>query len=659
MRTSFGLFLALALCLYGSLKTVIAQTQTIKSLNDSARYYLNRGNIQRAHNTLQQALDQKADQGDGADQTYFLLGKVNDIEGYFASAYSNFIKAGDLAGQQNHKSLQALAWSSAANELVSLERLDSVEVLCKMSLALDSTIKNKTAIMLVRGRYWQNKNQSDQAMSYFQRAADQAQSIKEKEMLGLAYSGMASVYYNQYSDMNQPLQFYSKAVKAFDSLQHSNLLAYTYVRMANAWMVLDNGQQAQLYLKRAKKIVDISENMQVKAYLLSSLAIFTGKDGELKDVIRYAEEALQIKRKLGYQRRIQNDLLNLAIWYMELKQYSKSRNYLQEGIAISHSLHDLIYFHYYYETWAQLDSISGNMAGAFAHLKKAQAYKDSAYSISKVKAVEEIRKKYENEQKEKTIAEKELVIEKQKYQQVVIVSVSVISILGILAFLLWRLGLHRARFQKEQERQNKLRLQTIVHTQEEVQQRIARDIHDGLVQVMGAAKLSLQAVNIAGDKDVIQQRIREASGIIDEACTEARMLSHQILPYSLMKGGLLPALDELFKKSLMEIQYSFQHHIDEKRFEQDVEINLYRIAQELVQNIVKHSKATTVEASLTLTKNVLTFSITDNGIGFDTAVAYNSAGLTNINTRAQMMNAKFTLHSAIGAGTKVQLQLEV
>jgi signal transduction histidine kinase len=633
--------------------------QVSKTLNDSVQYYMHIGQAKKAYFLLQRALIQKSIPENEQARAFFLMGKLKETEGYDEEAYSNYMRAGSLAVKQNLPALQAMSWSGAANVLVSLERLDSALLLCKISQVLDSTVKSKTANMLVMARYSQNKDQLDQAMGYFKQAAGLALSIKEKEMLGLAYSGIATIYYNQYTDMEQALHFFTKAVKAFDSLQSANIMAHTYVRIANVWMVRNNGQQANLYLERARRIVEISENMPTKAYLLSSLAIFKSEGGDLKEVVKYAEQALQIKRKLGQRRKILNDLLNLSIWYMELKQYSKSRNYLQEGIAISRELHDPIHFHYYYETMAQLDSVSGNLGSAFSNLKKAHLYKDSAYSLSKVKALEEISKKYENEQKEKTIAEKELVIEKQKYQLSIIVGISIISILSVLAFLFWRLSLSRSRFQKEQERQNTVRLQTIVNTQEAVQQRIARDIHDGLVQVMGAAKLSLQAVKIDGDRDIIQQRIREASVIIDEACTETRMLSHQILPYSLMKGGLLPALEELFKKSLMEIQFSFNHNVGEARFDQDIEINIYRVAQEIVQNIVKHSGATSVEANLTLEKKMLTLSIADNGKGFDKTTAHSNAGLTNISTRAQLIKATLFMNTQHGAGTKVQLQLEV
>jgi signal transduction histidine kinase len=212
--------------------------------------------------------------------------------------------------------------------------------------------------------------------------------------------------------------------------------------------------------------------------------------------------------------------------------------------------------------------------------------------------------------------------------------------------------------QKEKEKQHHLRLQAIVNTQEEVQQNIARDIHDGLVQVLGAAKISLQAINMNGDKDVIHERIKDASMIIDEACIEARNISHQILPYSLVQDGLFPAVDELLKKSLRDVSYQFDFSGMAKRLDKDIEINMYRIAQELIQNVLKHSSATHVEVQLEYEQSKLSLSVKDNGKGYDPGlIKSNSVGLTNIRTRTELIRGTFKMDSAVNLGTKVSVEV--
>lgn len=637
--------------------SAFSQTIDLKSNNDSAQFYLEINQTQKAYSFIQKNFQLKPNSSLEFARSYLLLAQIYETEGYVSKALANFRNTARFANQTSSNHLLASALCGVARSLVALDHADSVLWYCDESLKLDSGVKNKIHNNLTKAHYWKNNGQNDKAMHYCQSVFDLAKSSGDKKSIGLVLSEMGSIYFNQYGDMDQALNFYRLALNAFDSSKHANLIAHTYTRMANALMVQEKGKEASSYLDRAKTITDVSGNLPVKAYMLSSLAILKTEGGNMREVIQYAEEALQIKRQLGVRRKLQNDLLNLGSWYIELKQYAKAKQLLAEGLALAYELNDITYLHYFYESIAQLDSLTGNFSEAYSHLKRANHFKDSAYSIQKIKAVEEIGKKYENEQKEKTIAENELLIQKQKYQQSVIIGISAVTLLFVITVLLWRLNQQGKRFHIEQERQNKLNLQAIVHTQEEVQQRIARDIHDGLVQVMGAAKLSLQAINIQGDKEVIFNRIKDASVILDEACTEARNISHQILPYSLMKGGLLPALEELFKKSLSKLEYRFDHDQTEIRFNQNIEINLYRITQELVQNILKHSEATRVDIRMDVIGNTLILDVCDNGKGFDQFVIHGNAGLTNMKARAQLMGTSLTIDTKPGGGTKVNVQV--
>jgi two-component system NarL family sensor kinase len=631
-----------------------------KKFNDSARYYLDLSQSAKSNSVLQKSLTLKSSDEKENARAYLLLGESNEADGYVFEANKNYRLAYQTAKTISDKFLLTSVLNGIASSLIGLDEIDSVEFYCHTSFQLDSiSDENRIANCLLLGRYWQSKNQNDKAFKQFQLAVELAKNNGDKKSHGFALAGLASVYFNQYSDMNQARDYYHQALAVLDSGKHANQIARIYTRIANTYMVDNNGVQARNYLTRAKRIIDVSNNLPVKSYVLASLAILKTEEGDIKEVIRYAEEALAIKRQLGQRRQLQNDLLNLSEWYLQVKEYTKARKMLTEAMALARELNDVVYLHYFYETTALLDSLTGNTASAYSNLKKAMFFKDSTYTIRKIKAVEEIKEKYENEQKEKTIAEKELIIQSQKYQQSVIVGVAVITILILLLILLWIWTQQKIKLQRQQEHQNRIRLQTIVHTQEEVQQSIARDLHDGLVQVLGAAKMSLQAVNINGDKELVHQRIKDASVIIDEACSEARNISHQILPYSLMKDGLLPAIEELLRKNLPGIKYKFEFENVEKRFHQDVEINFYRIAQELIQNILKHSEATFVKIRFHEKNNFLVLDLADNGKGFDKNSDNDGVGLTNIKTRAELINASVLVDTNPETGTRIMVQAQV
>jgi two-component system NarL family sensor kinase len=162
---------------------------------------------------------------------------------------------------------------------------------------------------------------------------------------------------------------------------------------------------------------------------------------------------------------------------------------------------------------------------------------------------------------------------------------------------------------------------------------------------------------VSGDseKRVLVNRIREASKIMDEACAEARNISHQILPYSLMKDGLKPALEELLRKSL--ISYEFSAPPEHGRLAGDLEINIFRIAQELVNNIVKHAEAHHVVVHFSHQNNVIKLSFRDDGKGFGNETSQYGVGLTNIYTRAELIGGTVEIQSNPGRGTFVQLTI--
>jgi two-component system, NarL family, sensor kinase len=199
-------------------------------------------------------------------------------------------------------------------------------------------------------------------------------------------------------------------------------------------------------------------------------------------------------------------------------------------------------------------------------------------------------------------------------------------------------------------------LETIVKTQEEVQQSIARDIHDGLVQMMGAAKLTLSAIPVGvGVGSYTTESIQKASSIIDEACQEARHISHQLLPYSLLKDGLASAIEDLLKNAFGD--YYFSNDADLQNLRKEHAIHVYRIAQEIINNILKHAEADQIWVEIGQGENGLIISFRDNGRGFDLNQASKGAGLLNIQTRADLLNAVVDVESAPGKGTTIRLTI--
>jgi len=585
-----------------------------------------------------------------SSRVYLERGIVKEEEGYLATALHQYSRAKDLT---NDDKTMARALNGMTSVNITIGRYDSVLAYLEQSKKLDTTAYNLMKNLQVEAKYWQTQNQYDLALTALQSALDYATKLNDRKNMAIILSSMGGIHFSHDPDMNTARGFYNRSIALCDSSQHANILARNYGRLANSYMVESDGVNAEKYLKRARKITDISGNLPLRGYILSSMATLLFGQEKYQEALEFMQETIRIKRELWQLRQRQNDLLNISKPYMMVKDFSKAKKSLDEGLEIGKSLKDIVYLKYFYDRRSMLDSMQGDYRGAYSNLKLAMAYKDSTFSSQHIRDVREVQEKYEAEQKEKTIAEKELEIEHQKYQQALILGASIIAVLMLIVILVIIRTRSRNKLQREREHQNYLRLQTIVKTQEDVQQRIARDLHDGLVQVLGAAKMSLQSVGPDSDRSLLQKHIRSASDIMDEAVTEARSISHQILPYSLLKDGLIAALEELFARSLAS--FDFDHDGDQLHVNEQTAINIYRIAQELVNNVQKHAESAHVSVSLKASRPQLKFIFSDNGKGYDITKSTTGAGLSNMATRTGLLGGTIEVRSVIGKGTTTEL----
>lgn len=626
-----------------------AQEYTSGDFLDSARFYLERGKTKVAAAWIDRAVNIYPTHEELA-MCYILSGVIKEEDGYLNEALPEY-EAAFFNGRDLPK-IVAAALNGMASVLVTTGKYDSVTVYLERSRKLDTTSVNLMKNYQVEGKYWQTQNQYDRALEVLQLAQDYASKLNDKRNLAIILSSIGGIHFSHTRDKTIARDFYNRSIALCDSASHANIIARNYGRLANTAMVMGDLPTAEAYLKRGKKIVDLSGNLPVRGYIYSSMGTLLFEKGQYAEAIQAMEEPIKVKRELGQLRSLQNDLLNISEAYMMVKSYDKAQKALNEGIGISKSLHDIVYLKYFYEHHAELDSVRGNYKSAYSNFRLSAIYKDSTFSAQHFSDVKEIQEKYEAEQKEKIIAEKELEIEQQKYRQALILGTSVIAVLILIVVLVIIRNRNKIKLQKEREQQHHLRLQTIVKTQEETQQRIARDLHDGLVQILGAAKMSLQSVGPDSEKSLLQKHMRSASDIMDEAVTEARSISHQILPYSLLKEGLVSALEELFARSLSAFKFDHDEKID---VNEQTAINIYRIAQELVNNVQKHSESAHVIVSLKSTGKELKFTFADNGKGFIMSNVNGGAGLSNMTTRAELIGGTISIQSTPGSGTTTEL----
>ncbi len=204
------------------------------------------------------------------------------------------------------------------------------------------------------------------------------------------------------------------------------------------------------------------------------------------------------------------------------------------------------------------------------------------------------------------------------------------------------------------------RLKMVIEAQEKERGRIAQDLHDGVLQQIGG--VILQTRNLIGHGEVINPQ--QVDGILKHLISttdELRNISHQMMPKSLSELGVVEAIEDMLSLNLpyANIDYSFEYFKIDERLPENVELLLFRVAQELVNNIIKHSGASEVNFQLFTANQNVVMIVEDNGVGISTNYKKNGIGIQNINSRVESMNGIVSFESGVKQGTLVTLKVPI
>lgn len=212
------------------------------------------------------------------------------------------------------------------------------------------------------------------------------------------------------------------------------------------------------------------------------------------------------------------------------------------------------------------------------------------------------------------------------------------------------------RTRKEQEI-----TKAIIDAQELERYEIGCELHDNINQILSATQLALGMTKDAETEDDVRRWVGQASTYINLAIDEIRRLSHRLAPNSLDGTTFHEAVVSLVKSININKRTNFTLNIDSEHFIHlgaDVQINLYRIIQEQLNNIIKHARAANVSIRSEIAGKELILRIKDDGIGFNIYAVKKGIGLNNIMKRCEIIQARLTIHSEINKGCELLISIE-
>ena len=216
------------------------------------------------------------------------------------------------------------------------------------------------------------------------------------------------------------------------------------------------------------------------------------------------------------------------------------------------------------------------------------------------------------------------------------------------------------RLNRQRQLLNKRILTAVLRTEEKARSRFSKELHDGLGPLLSSARMSLSA--LARDERSPEQKeiIDNTTYVIDEAIRSLREISNNLSPHVLNDFGLARGVQNFIDKSaaMHDVKIRFTTNLRAERFDTDVEVILYRVICELINNSLKHAACSSINLSLSQNGTELALDYTDDGRGFNPQAMMDCGmGLSNISSRINSLGGVFDIASAKGRGMRAAIRV--
>ncbi|MBY0535659.1 MAG: sensor histidine kinase [Chitinophagaceae bacterium] len=566
-------------------------------------------------------------------------------------------------------------------------------------------IANYTAVLNAQGKF-------DSAVLLNRKSIDICLGLKNEIELGKAYSNLAAAYTNM-DEADSALLYFEKAIVYLKKMDNPIVQSIVLDNMSILYLTVQQTEKAIEMSLEAKKVAVLEDNPFQYANILLNLGNAYDRSGNYKEATKCIDEAEPIIRKYNFRNLELSVNLNRMDILIKQTKYDKIEPYATRALALSrelknrssevNSLRGMGYYYFYKKDFKKAEiyaqeaikvsdetlqkmqkayclELLSNIYMATDRLEQASIYKNWSSLLQDTVTNERVRKqsvaiekKYQLQLKQERI---EQLTKNQKIQKLELSQKRNwnYTLIGILIVLVVIAGLYYKNFRQKQllkdqkiaelEYEKKLNAtEAVLQGETQERQRIAKDLHDGLGGMLSGIKHSLNSMK---ENMVLSAewalRFERSIDMLNSSIQEMRRVAHNMMPENLLKFGLNAALNDYCKELNQsgKIAISYQSLGMENSPNNKNSVHVYRIVQELVNNILKHASAKTALVQLSLSGNCLSITVEDDGIGFDPTTLSNSSGIgmSNINNRIELLNGTIDIKSAPNEGSSFHIEIE-
>ncbi len=478
------------------------------------------------------------------------------------------------------------------------------------------------------GIIYKKEEQYQRSHEYYSKALKMYERLESELGMAICYGNIGAVL-QELGRYDESIDYSLQSIKGYSALGLSQYIPYSMTNVGMAFFGKGDYLAAERWYKESLELYDEYGNKKEQAFTLNSLSEVCYATKRFTEALAYAEKSYQLACKTGAAD--------------EVRLSSKSRALANEAL--------------------------GNLPEALNAWKMYTTVNDSLLRKDRTRAIAELQTQYETEKKEQQIqllkAEasiKDLEVDQMRQLTITMLLLIILGIAVVsIAFVLFRYR-QRIKETEEKKRLQQERFRSVIETEEKERKRIAQELHDGIGQVLTAARLNLSILE-GSVAEKLEKPLRNSAKLLNDAISEIRNISHNMMPKSLMGGGFSDAIKDTVDKinSSGKVCVHLVGDWDNGlNIETEKAIALYRIIQELLNNSLKYSGATDINLSVSRSvKGGLDISISDNGAGFDTSIISQSSGIgwKSIYSRVEMLNGQIDVKSQPSIGTRVHLNL--
>jgi two-component system, NtrC family, sensor kinase len=493
---------------------------------------------------------------------------------------------------------------------------------------------------------------------------------RQEEAIGLAYMGLIYVELKEY---RRALLYLQQANKIFKELSIKRLDSYTLSNIGNVYEKMNLLDSSLLCQRQSYTLAKALNVGPLKSLVLSRLGIIYARLNKPEEALAYYRQALQNTHKT-------HDLLNrcktqyrIAELYYQLQQRDSSLYYARQAFVNCQWVSQKTVLLSVTSLLVKLYQVSGDLDSAFHYQGVSMAAKDSLFGPEKFKRLQLLA--LAEQQREQALLQEQARSE-QRFQRIGLSAA--LSCFLLIALLLWR----HNRQQQQTNQTLKITLSELTVTQaqllekekmaslyqqqlkiQQVRNKIATELHDDI----GSTLSSIHLFSEVAKKEINSTEGSQALPMLEKikSSSQEMMQSMSEIVWAIQPNNddttnLLDKIqsfanDLLSSRSIM-FRFEYPDHFHSFPIPMEVRRNIYLIFKETINNIIKHSQATTVDMMVSLEQKEISISVSDNGVGFDKQFPAQGNGLRNLQDRAEEIGGSLLIKSQPDQGTCISLQ---